>query len=285
MREIFDSPEAYIALSINFKSGLALLALCTLRLYALAIVFPPLSDQGVQGVVRNAVCLTLGSYVAWGQPLSMVAGLTTIQLVALLLKEAVFGLLLGFAASTVFWVAEGVGQLIDNQAGYNNVQQTNPSSGQQSTPVGNLLAQLSHSCFWMLGGITVLTELLFESFRWWPLDRLTPDWSGILQAFLQVQMRAMMTQLITLAAPMLIVLLLIDLGFGVIGKTADKLEPNSLAQPVKGAVTLLMLSLLVALYFEQARPMLALTHLREQLPAWMNEAQTQRAHAASNAEH
>lgn len=256
----------------TLKAVMMLMALCTARLYALAMIFPPLGDTAMQGVVRNGVCITIGFFMAWGQPLHIVEGLGTLQLIALILKEGVLGLVLGFAAATVFWVAEGVGALIDNQCGFNNVQQTNPMSGSESTPVGNVLGQLAIACFWMLGGITVLVTVLFQSYSWWPLDRMTPDFQGALQHFVQAHFSVLMKMMITLAAPMLLVLLLIDLGFGLIGKTAEKLEPNSLSQPIKGAVALLMLTLLVALFFQQAQPMLALRHLQQDLVKWMGEA-------------
>jgi type III secretion protein T len=206
----------------------------------------------------------------------MVDHIGTLQLTLLLLKEALLGVLLGFAASIVFWVAEGVGELIDNLSGFNSVQQNNPTSGQQSTPVGNLLSNLANACFWMLGGMTVLAGVVFESYRWWPLDRISPEWSGVLQSFLQVHLTQLMRSQIVLAAPLLLVLLLIDIGIGLLSKAADKLEPNSLGQPIKGAVALLMLALLVALFFQQARPMLTLTNLQGELGAWLRHASTPR---------
>lgn len=276
MSELLASPLALVELGTTLKAVLLMLALCTTRIYALGMVFPPMNDQVLQGVVRNGVCLLLGLYVSWGQPLHMVDHIGTLQLTLLLLKEALLGVLLGFAASIVFWVAEGVGELIDNLSGFNSVQQNNPTSGQQSTPVGNLLSNLANACFWMLGGMTVLAGVVFESYRWWPLDRISPEWSGVLQSFLQVHLTQLMRSQIVLAAPLLLVLLLIDIGIGLLSKAADKLEPNSLGQPIKGAVALLMLALLVALFFQQARPMLTLTNLQGELSAWLRHASTAR---------
>jgi type III secretion protein T len=274
MSELLASPLALVELSLTLKSVLLMLALCTTRIYAMGIVLPPMNDQVLQGVVRNGVCLLLGLYVSWGQPLHMIDKLGTLQLTLLLLKESVLGVLLGFAAASVFWVAEGVGELIDNLSGFNSVQQNNPTSGQQSTPVGNLLSNLANACFWMLGGMTVLAGVVFESYRWWPLDRITPDWSSVLPNFLQVHLSHLMRTQIVLAAPLLLVLLLIDLGIGLLSKAADKLEPNSLGQPIKGAVALLMLALLVALFFQQAQPMLTLQNLQGELSAWLHQAST-----------
>ncbi|MCW7540290.1 type III secretion system export apparatus subunit SctT [Aquabacterium sp. A7-Y] len=269
MHDLLSRPESIIQYGEALKSLMTLLALCSLRGYAAMLVMPPTSDQSLQGVVRNGLALMLGLFVAWGQPLHVVEGIGTPMLLALLAKEALLGLLLGFAVSVVFWVAEGVGALIDNQAGYNNAQQTNPLNGEQSTPVGNLVSQLAIAGFYLLGGMVVLVGLLFESFLWWPLDGLAPTWSDALETFLSAQLGRYMESVVKIAAPVLLVLVLIDLGFGIIGKTADKLEPNSLAQPVKGAVALLMLSLLVAMFFEQTRPALALKPLAQELAHWL----------------
>lgn len=276
MSELLLRPLDFASLGEAVKTMLTLIALCSARMYALALTFPPFGDDAVKGVVRNGLVLVVGAYIAWGQPLDVVKTLTTMQLFVLILKEGMLGLMLGFACAVVFWVAESVGSLIDNQAGFNNVQQTNPMSGQESTPLGNVMGQLAHACFWMLGGIGVLIGLLFESFQWWPLSRIAPDWSAVLLQFTQHHLASLMRMTIVLAAPTMLVLLLIDIGFGLIGKTAEKLEPNSLAQPVKGVVAMLMVALLVGVFFHEARPLLSLQHLQAEIDAWLKSAGTPR---------
>jgi|GEM_PF-332007 len=268
MNEMFNNFTGLIGAGTLLQEAVMLLAVCLLRVYAVFLVLPATSDQALQGPVRNGLCICLALFIAWGQPTSLVHDMDMVRLVTTLAKEALIGLVLGFAASTVFWVAEGVGVLIDNQAGYNNVQQTNPLSGEQSTPIGNLLAQLAISGFYLLGGMLILTGLLFDSFHWWPIGSLAPAWSTILEDFVRVQTGHYLELMIKIAAPALLVLMLIDLGFGVLSKTADKLEPNNLAQPVKGAVAIAMLSLLVAVFFEQVRPALSLQTLAGDLRHW-----------------
>lgn len=268
MSDLLSNFEAIIGGGNALKDAVTMLAACLLRVYAVFLVLPATADQSMQGGVRNGVCMCLAIFIAWGQPASLVAGMDMPQLLVVMGKEAIVGLLLGFAASTVFWVAEGVGVLIDNQAGYNNVQQTNPLSGEQSTPVGNLLAQLSISGFYMLGGMLMLAQILFESFKWWPIGSLSPAWSTMLEDFVKVQTGSYLETMVKIAAPALLVLLLIDLAFGVLAKSAEKLEPNNLAQPVKGAVAIATLSLLVAVFFEQVRPALTLQTLARDMERW-----------------
>jgi type III secretion protein T len=272
MGDLLSGATSMVHLGEAAKSLLMLTALCSLRIYVAMLTLPATNDQTLQGVIRNGVALTIGIFTAWGQPLSVVEGLSTFQLMGLMLKEGLLGLLLGFAVAVVFWVAESVGVLVDNQAGFNNVQQTNPLSGEQSTPVGNMLSQLAIACFYMLGGMVALVGLVFESFHWWPLTDLLPAWPQLLERFAQTQVMAYVTTALKIATPVVLVLLLIDLGIGLIAKTADKLEPSNLAQPIKGAVALLMLALLVAVFFDQVRPQLALQALSRELQQWLQAA-------------
>lgn len=276
MNDLFSSFSGVIGFGTVLQDGAMLLAVCLLRVYAIFLVLPATTDQSLQGGIRNGVCICLALFIAWGQPASLVHDMDMLRLVATVAKEALIGLVLGFAASTVFWVAEGVGVLIDNQAGYNNVQQTNPLSGEQSTPVGNLLSQLAISGFYLLGGMMVLTGILFDSFHWWPIGSLSPAWSTILEDFVKAQTSHYLELMIKIAAPALLVLMLVDLGFGILSKTAEKLEPNNLAQPVKGAVAIAMLSLLVAVFFEQVRPALSLQALSAEMAQWARKADAAR---------
>jgi type III secretion protein T len=249
---------ALFELGADIKGLLGVLALCTTRIYAAMLVLPATNDQLLHGQTRNAMALGFGLFVAWGQPPGLLEGLSVVQIVTIGLKEAFIGLLIGFAMSTIFWAAEGIGMLIDNQAGYNNVQQQNPLSGQQSTPVGNLLSQLAIVAFYMLGGMLVFVGLLLDSYQWWPLIGTLPDWPVLLERFLPAEIENYAETVLKIAGPVIVTLMLIDLGIGLLGKAAEKLEPNSLGQPIKGATSMLMLVLLVSVFFTQARPELSM---------------------------
>jgi type III secretion protein T len=268
-------------LGADYKGLLGILALCTVRIYAAMLVLPATNDQILHGQTRNAVALGFGIFVAWGQPPDLLTHFSVIEIVTLTAKEGLIGMLIGFAVSTVFWMAEGVGMLIDNQAGYNNVQQQNPLSGQQSTPVGNLLSQLAIVAFYMLGGMMVFVGLLLDSYEWWPLKGTLPSWPTLLERFLPEQMQSYTATTLKIAGPVIVTLMLIDLGIGLLGKAAEKLEPNSLGQPIKGATAMLMLVMLVSIFFTQARPELSIRPVAQRLEQLAHPASA--ASAASGA--
>ncbi|RQP22737.1 type III secretion system export apparatus subunit SctT [Piscinibacter terrae] len=260
-----------VHIGMSFSDMLKTVALCGLRLYVVFMVLPAMSGDAVQGLVRNGTVVMFGLFIAAGLPPDGVASLPPMMWLSIAVKEAIVGLMLGFAASTVFWVAECVGALMDTQAGYNSVQLTNPLTGQQSTPVSELLVHLVIAVFFALGGMLVLIGALFDSFRIWPLMSPLPSMKGFSDVVFLTEVDTLMTMTVKFAAPVLLVLLLIDLGFGLVTRAADKLEPHSLAQPVKGAVTMLLLALLAGVFIAEVKQFLVprdlLPRMEKLLPA------------------
>jgi type III secretion protein T len=237
---------------------MALLALCSARLMVLMIIFPPTSDNVLQGTLRMALSLLWGSFVAYGQH-AAIADASSLMVIAIGVKEALIGTMLGFAASAVFWAAQSVGTYIDDLSGFNQVQMQNPSEGQQTSLTSTLLSQFAIAAFWLLGGMTFLLGAVYDSYRWWPLADLTPVGGQILESFVLQKTDSLMVTVAKLATPMMLLLLLVDIGFGFTGKVSQKLNLNSMGQPVKGALTVLMLALMAGVFIDQVRDQLSLT--------------------------
>jgi type III secretion protein T len=218
----------------------------------------------LQGVLRNGMVLMFSFYIAFGQPVAFIHMLHGLKLVEIGAREALVGLLLSLPASSVFWVAECVGTYIDDLAGYNNAQLTNPLR-EGATPTSILLGQIAYVAFWSLGGMMFLLTTLYQSYRLLPLyDTNTVDF-GFLESFVSININSLMTDTAKLAGPMLFVLLLVDIVFGLIGKSASKLDIGSLAQPVKGLVAILMMAILINSFIGSLHSKLALQHLSDQV--------------------
>jgi len=271
MRELFQSHLELSAYADQLQLLLTMMTISTVRVYAAFMVLPATNDELLHGPTRNGLCLLIGFFIAWGQPAHAMAALSVPMLLVMVLKEGFVGVLLGFAMSTVFWVAESAGTFVDNAAGFNNVQQTNPLSGAQNTPIANMMSQLTITGFYMLGGMLVAIGILFESFRWWPASSASPAVGAALERFVSAQVQDFFAMAVKLATPMLLIVVLIDLAFGLLNKAADKLEPQNLSQPVKSGVATVLMALLVLAFFEQARPSLTLADLQVQLQHWAQE--------------
>lgn len=245
---------------------LTLIGLCGLRLLVLLTIFPPTGGNVLNTQVRNSLVILWGVFIAWGQQ-GLIPQLHGGFLVVMALKEAVIGLVIAFVASPVFWVAEAVGVYIDDLTGYNNVQISNPSLGQQTTLTSTLMLQCANVAFWTLGGMSFLLGAVFESYRWWPLASVTPVPSAFLESFAMTQTDSLMTAVAKLAAPAVLLLLLIDIGVGLLSRVAQRLELNSLAQPMKGALAVLLLALMMGLFIGQVKDQVSLLHVGDALHA------------------
>ncbi|WP_425258734.1 type III secretion system export apparatus subunit SctT [Rubrivivax sp. RP6-9] len=240
-------------------------ALYMIRFVVVLLVLPVTAEQIINNMSRMGIAMILALYVAMGRPWDELSSLSGAEIGFIALKEAILGLALGFAMSTVFWVVEYVGALIDTAAGFNNVQLQNPMSGEQSTPVSNLLGKLAGAVFFSIGGALFFAQAMFESYQAWPLADMMPSAQGMYAVFLEQQMGSVFSNMLKLAAPVLIVVMLIDVGIGLLSRSAEKLEPASLAQPIKGVVAVLMLLVMVSVVFEPLRQFLVPRGVVQQL--------------------
>jgi type III secretion protein T len=251
-------------LNASILDFLTLVALCSTRMMVVMNMFPPTGDTVMQGTTRNATVMLLSTFIAYGQA-PLIPQLHGSFLVVTAAKEAVIGLVIGYAASQIFWAAESIGAYIDDVAGYNNVQMTNPTNGQQTSITSTLLSNCAMTAFWMLGGMTFLLGAIYESYHWWPLASATPLPSNILETFTMHATDSLMVSIAKVAAPITAILVLVDVGFGFISKSAQKLDFGTLSHAVKGLLAVLLLALLVGVFIDQVHGQLALTDIGAQM--------------------
>jgi type III secretion protein T len=238
---------------VAFKISAISVALHMIRFVTVMALLPVMAEQVINNLSRMGIALMLAMFVALGRPWDELQGLSGAQIGFIAVKEVVLGIALGFAMATVFWVVEYVGALIDTAAGFNSVQLQNPLTGAQSTPVSDLLGRLAGAVFYAIGGAMFFAQAMFDSFQVWPLADLTPSAKGAYEVFINRQLGTLFGNTLILAAPILLVVLLIDVGVGLLARSAEKLEPASLAQPIKGVVAVLMLTLFISVAFDQLR--------------------------------
>jgi len=216
------------------------------RLLAMFIVVPLLPQGVFPALPRTAAALALSlcvyPFVAAHMP---EVRLSQIEWVALVLKEVLIGTLIGLAVGAVIWVFESVGTLIDIQAGLSNATLYDPFGGHEGGPLAAFLALLGAVLFVGCGGLYVMISLVFDSYRLWPPGAFTPVFGP---AFLDAALAGLgdVTSLIVrAAAPIIVVLLLVELGVGFIGRVVPQLNTFFFVMPIKSLLAALMLALYV----------------------------------------
>jgi type III secretion protein T len=202
-----------------------------------ANLFPNL----LRGAIGVSLALPLYPHVAAHMP----APTTALLWLALIGKEALIGALLGFAMGTLVWVFESAGAVLDYQIGFINAQIFDPFGGHESGLMSPLWVRLGIILFVMAGGLQVFAALLFESFRLWPLASFYPAVTGLPEAA-GGSVRSLMDLTVRLAAPVVLLLALIDIGFGLIGRVVPQLNVFFFTLPLKGALAVLMIALYIS---------------------------------------
>jgi type III secretion protein T len=223
-----------------------------------ASLFPTLLRSTV------AVSLSLFLYPHLSAHMPTVAPLMWLGLVG---KEAFIGALIGFAMGTAIWALESVGAVLDFQIGLSNAQFFDPYGGHDAGPLSGLMSRLGVILFVVGGGLQVFVALLFESFRLWPVASFYPAIGARLAQLAGDSVGSIVDLAVRLATPAILLLALIDLGFGLVNRVVPQLNVFYFTMPIKGAVA----ALLIAVYLSYLSDIV--TGQMSELQHWLERLQ------------
>jgi flagellar biosynthetic protein FliR len=165
--------------------------------------------------------------------------------------ELAIGLLLG---TVVAWVLEAVafaGTLMDTQMGFSFVQFLDPATSQSSSVSGSLMMQVAALLIFVTGLHHQMILALVDSYRVAPMGHGLP-----LQAMgLVTLIGQLLAKGFQLAFPVLAVLFLLDLLLGISGKFMPQLQLLQLSFPLKIALGMVILGLVLRELGPWLRPM------------------------------
>jgi type III secretion protein T len=221
--------------------------LATLPRFGVALMILPLLVSAI--IPRQIRIGFLLVTVLVAQPHMQVAfsvnGWSMAQWMMFVLKEALLGGLIGYAVGLGLWALTAVGELIDLQAGMTNAQIFDPFGKHSSGPFSVLMSQLGMLLFLGFGGLHVFLQLLYESLLLWPPASFTPDLTASFKDFAVATSGSLLEVAVRFAAPVIGVLLLIELGIGLINRAAPQIDAFYFSMPIKAVTALLVLALLL----------------------------------------
>ena len=167
------------------------------------------------------------------------------QWLGFILKEAFVGGLIGYAVGLGLWALTAVGELIDVQAGMTNAQIFDPFGQHPAGPFSVLMSQIGVLLFLSFGGLHVFLQLLYESLLLWPPASFIPDISGSFKELAVATSGTLLEVAVRIAAPVIGILLLVELGVGLINRAAPQINAFYFSMPIKAITALMVLALLL----------------------------------------
>lgn len=207
------------------------------------LMLPFMARSFLPGLTRNAVIISMTIILVptMLEQVKYVPQETEILLL-IILKEAFIGLLLGFVFSIPFFAMDGVGALLDRQRGVMAGQVFSPAIESQTTILGSALSFFTVTLLFASGGFYFLLDAFLVSFQIWPVTTFFPELSPDMGVFFLRIVDDLMYMILLISAPVLIVIFLVDVGFGFLNRAVPQINVFFLSLPVKGAVALLILA-------------------------------------------
>ncbi len=181
----------------------------------------------------------------------------------LVVKEVFLGFILGYLAGMTFWAVESAGFFIDNQRGAGMAQQTDPLSGEETSPTGSFLFQSTVYVFFATGCFVTFLSTLYGTYVIWPPAEWLPVkfFSEEAALFFAGVVAKLAVNMVLLAAPVVLACLFTDISLGLINRFASQLNVYILAMPIKSAIASFLLIFYFAVLMTDAPERFALFNL------------------------
>ena len=231
---------------VAFHAWILAAVLAMARIGAAFAICPALTDSMIPGVARRAATFAFAVLVLPAIHATIPPGEPNLWLFALAaFREALIGFLIGFFAAVPFWIAENVGNFIDNQRGATMGEVYSPLSGTQVSTTGIFFTQLVSTIFFVGGAVFLFLGALYKSYAVWPVfaPGAIPSLAFVSDAPVQIlgTLDGMLQATVVIAAPVIIVMFLATIGLGLVNRTAPQLNVFFLSMPIKSALGVALL--------------------------------------------
>jgi flagellar biosynthesis protein FliR len=214
---------------------LLVLLLGSARAAAWLVIAPPFSSRAVPGPIKALLSVALALPLLGRSDLTL-PSTDTAAVITALVWQVLTGAALGFLCYLIFAAVQIAGDLIDVSGGFSLGFSYDPLMQSGNSVMGKLYQMTALTLLLASGGYLVVLQGFMASYKLIPLnggiafgsmaETLTGATSGLLLAAAQI------------AGPILAVLLLADIGLGLLTRAAPALNAFSLGFPLKILITM-----------------------------------------------
>ena len=228
-------------------ASLTVFLLVFIRVFSFMIISPFFVLPGIPVLARLGLsfCLAIVIYPVLPEaPVSVSGGL--IGYILALTKETGIGLSLGILVNIIFSGIRNAGQYMDFQMGFGLANAVDPLTGAQVTILGQFMNLLGLVFFFNIDGHHRLINALEQSYQFVPLNTAGFNCtSGLIavKAFASMSLLALQ-----ISAPLLAVLIIVDLALGFVAKAAPQINVFLLGLPLRILTGLFILFIIMPLF-------------------------------------
>lgn len=209
-----------------------ILILVFARISMVIAVIPIFGSTNVPIMVKAGLSAFLSVIVySFSEPSGIPEVLSIANLLSLLLREGLIGLLFGFITGMLFYAIQFAGHFISFQMGFAMVQIIDPQSQERVPIIGQFYFIMAILLFLLINGHHLILNALVESFRIVPIG--TGILSGELTALLIKLTGNVFVLALKISSPILVTLFLTDVMMGIIARTVPQMNIFFVSLPLK----------------------------------------------------
>lgn len=214
-----------------------------LRIGAMLMAMPLIGTRAVPARIRALLAIALA--VALAPILPPVPAWNGFDAATVLsvARELAIGISIGFVLRLVFEAGAIAGEMVAQGTGLAFAQMNDPLRGGSSGVIGQWFYLLFGLLFFTANGHLALISLLVDSYKALPVGTALPDpqaLAAVAPSFVMQVFRGALT----LALPLTVAMLAVNLAFGVLARAAPALNPIQLGLPVALLLGMFLLTLL-----------------------------------------
>lgn len=212
------------------------------RMYAFITMTGIIGAAAVPRLARNAAILILSLPIIPANLAHIGVVGTDVPTFALhFAKEYAIGFILGYMIGWLFWSVNSAGDFIDNQRGAAIASSVDPLLGHETSPLGMLFSQAFLTYFYSIGGMLLVTGIVYKSYLLWPVTRMLPIVSAQFPVLILDVLDLAMRTMFVLAAPVVVMMFLAELALALVSRFAPQIQVFILAMPIKSGIGILVL--------------------------------------------
>lgn len=214
-----------------------------LRVGALLMAMPLIGTRAIPARIRVMVALVISLALAPLLPAPPEWRGFDAATILSIGRELAVGAAMGFMLRLVFEAGAMAGELISQGTGLSFAQMSDPLRGVNSGVIAQWFYLAFGLLFFAANGHLAMVSLLVHSYDMVPIGTALPDVQATLSIapqFLAVVLRGA----VTLALPVMVAMLAVNLAFGALSRAAPALNPIQLGLPISVLLGLLLIAVL-----------------------------------------
>ena len=232
---------------LNFEQ-VSSFTLVFLRITALIVMIPVFGDRAVPARIKAGFGLIMAIAIypvlkMYALPpftsnyISMIIGMT---------GEVIIGIIIGFVARCIFAGVQSAGELIGFQMGFSMPSVLDPFSNIQISALAEFQYLLAMIVFLFVDGHHIFLNAIVESYR--SIPPLGFSFSGSLMQMLFNYTRDVFVIAVKISAPIMAVMIFVNVGLGVIARTVPQINVFIVGFPLQIAVGFFFIGLSIPLF-------------------------------------